>query len=187
MSDLDDSPPEIQTPTLWQQNHGNFLLFWVIAITLVGFIVLYARPDLPVEPPVDSTVELLEASDVGPSLVVRVTGKEDMPPGEVKIAIYDSAEAFRDPSKAYLKHSVPHENGIAVWLIPTEELPSSFGVAAYMDSDGDGELTKNQLGMPLEPFGFSRNARGLFGSPPEFGDTILNRPSETSQIEVLLR
>ena len=44
-----------------------------------------------------------------------------------------------------------------------------YAVAAFQDENGDGILNSNVVGMPTENYGFSNDARGLFG-PPDFDD-----------------
>lgn len=44
-----------------------------------------------------------------------------------------------------------------------------YAVMLYHDENGNGELDKNLLGLPLEGFGFSNAAKASFG-PPKFGD-----------------
>lgn len=43
--------------------------------------------------------------------------------------------------------------------------PGRYVIAAFQDTDGDGKLSKNNFGIPREPFGFSNNARARFGLP----------------------
>jgi uncharacterized protein (DUF2141 family) len=43
--------------------------------------------------------------------------------------------------------------------------PSALSV--FHDANNDGKLGANPAGVPIEPYGFSRDARGRFG-PPEF-------------------
>ena len=40
-----------------------------------------------------------------------------------------------------------------------------YAISAYHDLDGNGRLNANMLGLPNEPYGFSRQARGTFGAP----------------------
>jgi len=47
--------------------------------------------------------------------------------------------------------------------------PGSYAVMVYHDENGNGKLDKTANGMPLEGYGFSRNARGHWG-PPAFDD-----------------
>jgi len=38
-----------------------------------------------------------------------------------------------------------------------------YGFKAFHDLDGDGKMTTNPFGMPVEPYAFSNNARGNMG------------------------
>ena len=175
-----------QQPTIWQQNHGNFLLVWIAIIFIVGSVILWFRAGLEPQRIMPEQFGLPD-QPAEPTLIVRIVGKEDLTDGPVKISVYNTADTFKDPSKASLKDTVTHKDGFAVWLIPLKLLPAKFGIAVYHDGDGNGELTKNQLGMPVEPFGFSRNQRGLFGSPPAYEQTLIEKPIETYQTEIRIR
>lgn len=45
-----------------------------------------------------------------------------------------------------------------------------YAATAFQDRNGNNELDANLVGMPTEPYGFSNNARGMFG-PPSFADS----------------
>jgi uncharacterized protein (DUF2141 family) len=63
--------------------------------------------------------------------------------------------------------------------------PGSYALAAYHDRNNNGKLDSNRLGMPLEPYAFSNNARGILG-PPSFGDARFQIVGPQTQIEVRL-
>jgi uncharacterized protein (DUF2141 family) len=44
-----------------------------------------------------------------------------------------------------------------------------YAVKAYHDVDGDGKMSTNPYGMPIEPFAFSNNAKGNMG-PASWAD-----------------
>lgn len=52
-------------------------------------------------------------------------------------------------------------------------MPGSYAVMVYHDENGNGKLDKSPNGMPLEGWGFSRNARGRYG-PPAFDDARID-------------
>ena len=71
------------------------------------------------------------------------------------------------------------------------ELPQNqpVAIAVFQDIDGNGKLSKNQIGIPTEPYGFSNNARGLLG-PPSFDQamfTINNDRGYAEPIEIKVR
>ena len=45
--------------------------------------------------------------------------------------------------------------------------PGRYAVNGFHDSDGDGDLDTNLLGIPTEGYGFGNGAAGSFG-PPDF-------------------
>ncbi|MDG2241843.1 MAG: DUF2141 domain-containing protein [Longimicrobiales bacterium] len=93
-------------------------------------------------------------------LVVSVTGIESVA-GELRIAVFDSAEEFVDEPLAFAV--IPVEITTAEWSV---RLPAGrYAVAVIHDEDANGELNTNFLGMPRERYGFSNQARGTFGAP----------------------
>lgn len=170
----------------WKENHGNALLGFAGGLFVVGAIVIWASPPREAESEVDllagvngeSAVEL--PSD---AMLIRVTTDRLNSKGPIRIAVYDSEEAFGDPEKAIIKKSVLPVDGLVVWDIPLDELPETFAVAAYHDLDDNERLNRARLNAPSEPYGFSNNARKLLG-PPTYGQAIVNRPEGSFAIEV---
>ena len=57
-----------------------------------------------------------------------------------------------------------------------EELkPGNYAVVAFHDKNKNGKLDKNIVTKPTEPYGFSNNARGVFG-PPNFEAAVFELP-----------
>jgi uncharacterized protein (DUF2141 family) len=50
--------------------------------------------------------------------------------------------------------------------------PGKYAASAFHDVNGNEKLDTNFVGMPVEPYGFSRDARGTFG-PPSFEDAMI--------------
>jgi len=57
----------------------------------------------------------------------------------------------------------------ASWNLPAGE----YAIAVFEDINGDDELKKSFLGMPQEPYGFSKNFVPKF-SAPDFEDCAIN-------------
>jgi len=84
----------------------------------------------------------------------------------VYLAVFESESGFPKPEFSTKTVVVPAtEEQVRVLL----ELPTNrpVTIAVFQDLDGNGQLTKGQMGIPREPYGFSNNARGTFG-PPAF-------------------
>lgn len=47
--------------------------------------------------------------------------------------------------------------------------PGEYSIAVYQDKNEDGELNRNFMGIPREPWGMSNNAPARFG-PPKWSD-----------------
>jgi uncharacterized protein (DUF2141 family) len=51
--------------------------------------------------------------------------------------------------------------------------PGRYGIVAFHDENRNGTLDKNWMGVPVEPWCASRDARGTFG-PPKFEDAVFS-------------
>ena len=86
--------------------------------------------------------------------------------GKVMVAVFDSADAFQARRRCAAVALDPvGEEVVAVFSGLAD---GAYGIAVFQDTDGDGRFSKSAQGMPLEPYGFSRNASGAAG-PPAFG------------------
>jgi uncharacterized protein (DUF2141 family) len=110
-----------------------------------------------------------EASN-GPMLTVEVDGIIDVR-GQCLIAIYDHEETFNNPGRAVWKTTVKVTEKSLQVTVPGL-YRSRYAIAVVHDVDEDGALTKNIAGIPTEPYGYSRQARGLMG-PPEFEEAAI--------------
>lgn len=107
--------------------------------------------------------------------------------GMVYASIFLSAEGFPgDKGKAYAYREAPAVNGTVV--LTFDEVPAGeFVVAVLHDADENQELSFNLLGMPKESFGFSRDARAMFG-PPAFEKAAVSlQPGERKQLTVKVK
>ena len=107
---------------------------------------------------------LVASSAVGSpagTLQVRVTGLAS-DRGAVRVALFDSEASFtRDARDAAV---LEIQGGQARWTV-RDLPPGRYAVAAFHDEDGDGDMDRGLFGIPREPYGFSRGARGRFGAP----------------------
>ena len=84
--------------------------------------------------------------------------------GPVYIAIYNRADDFGKPHKAYRKLIKPSSD--KVLTATAEDLPAGdYAVAIYQDLNENKKIDKNMLGIPTEPFGFSNNVRPVVSAP----------------------
>lgn len=100
------------------------------------------------------------------------------------IAVYDKEDAFLsdDGMKTAVKLAASTEgvshtfSGLAA---------GSYAISVFHDVDADGELDTNFMGIPKEPIGMSRDARGQFG-PPKFKDAVFRLSGEGGKQKIHL-
>lgn len=84
--------------------------------------------------------------------------------GVVLFALFDSKAAYDANSGPVRTLTLPADGGnFAVTLAGLK--PGIYAVKSFHDRDANGKMNFNPLGMPLEPYGFSNNARAPFGPP----------------------
>ncbi len=84
--------------------------------------------------------------------------------GIVLFALFDSKAAYDANTGPVRTLSLPASGGdFSVTLAGLP--PGLYAVKSFHDRDGNGRMNFNPLGMPLEPYGFSNNARAPFGPP----------------------
>ena len=110
---------------------------------------------------------------------VRVAGVTAK--GTVKVAVCDKERFLK---QCAYSASAPAQAGETLVLV--KGIPAgTWAVLAYQDENGNGELDRNLIGIPKEPYGFSRDARSKFG-PPGFEDAAIE-VGESATTTVQLR
>lgn len=118
------------------------------------------------------------------TLAIHVAGLKDQS-STLHVAVFDSAEGFPDPGHSRTTIRIPVATGMVVFSLLVPDM-STHGIAVFQDLNGDGKLTKNVLGLPMEPYGFSNNARSKFG-PPSFREAAFVVKEEASSMEIRVR
>jgi uncharacterized protein (DUF2141 family) len=100
--------------------------------------------------------------------------------GQVRVALFDSEKTFlHEPLKS---GSLTIEHAQCHWQVKGLP-PGSYALAVYQDRNGNGKLDHNMFGIPIEPYGFSNNARGVMG-PPDFRDACFQVTGSSTRIEL---
>ena len=83
--------------------------------------------------------------------------------GQVSVAVFSTADhwARREPPVWAETRNV----GSSVLRLSRDLPPGEYAVMAYHDRNGNGRLDTLPVGLPTEPYGFSNEARGVFGPP----------------------
>lgn len=86
--------------------------------------------------------------------------------GQIRAALYRSADNFPDKSKAYRGESVKAQQGSVT--IKFRNLPDGkYAIALFHDENSNSKMDYNMLGIPKEAYGFGNNAPARFW-PPSF-------------------
>lgn len=159
---------------------------WIlVAIVLVLIAVLASGLFAPREPDPEPGSGAAPSPDAGDgTLSIRALVPEGAT-GQVAFALYDSASAFageEDPLEREFREIDTH--GSATWRV--RALPFGvYAVKAYHDTNGNEALDKGAFGVPKEPYGFSRNARGRLG-PPRYADARFTLDAPELSLEIRL-
>lgn len=113
---------------------------------------------------------LLPGAPLAAELSVTVTGlRSDR--GDVHIAIYDDPAKFPDGDGMLEETQAPITQGTSFHRFTALE-PGRYAIAVYHDENGNDDFDTNFIGLPLEGYGFSNDARVFLG-PPSFADAAI--------------
>jgi uncharacterized protein (DUF2141 family) len=105
----------------------------------------------------------LAAPAVAAELTIRV--QNVLPAGGVlRLGLYDAARYPDDNSKPVASADVPAiagETVITLHAIP----PGIYAIQTFQDVNANDKMDTSWLGLPLEPFGFSRDATPFLSKP----------------------
>jgi uncharacterized protein (DUF2141 family) len=112
------------------------------------------------------------------ALRVEVTGLQSAE-GNIYIAVYDSKDTWLGEETVLEKQVVIVEARSEDGLVSTElDLPpGEYALSIYHDTNDNGDLDTNFIGIPKEPVALSNNARPKFG-PPKYKDAVFTLGEE---------
>ncbi len=117
------------------------------------------------------------------SLIVKFNGMSSNN-GKVIIALCNSDANYKDHKSPFIGKSISIDKNTAI--VEFEDLPSGeYAIKAFHDEDSNDDLNTNIFGIPVEDYGFSNNARSMFG-PPSWQDAkfVLNDDGKVVEIEI---
>lgn len=119
----------------------------------------------------------LAQGDAVTTLRVELTGLQQVD-GDIYIAVYDSDDTWLGEATVLDRKVVIAESRDGE-LVSTElQLPpGEYALSIFYDSNANGELDTNFIGIPKEPVALSNNARPRFG-PPKYEDAKFTLGSE---------
>lgn len=89
--------------------------------------------------------------------------------GQIFVGLYASEGDFMKEDKNFRNCITPVSSSSAQCIL--ENIPDGkYAITVFHDENGNGRLDTGMFGIPKEGYGFSNNARGMFG-PPSFLDS----------------
>ena len=98
-------------------------------------------------------------------------------------ALYDKTDTWL---KKPLKRDIVAATKGTTLIVFTDLPAGDYALSVFHDTDGDKKMGRNVLGVPTEPFGFSRDASGLFG-PPSFDEAKVAVPAAGATATIKLK
>jgi uncharacterized protein (DUF2141 family) len=92
---------------------------------------------------------------------VTVTFEPASATGSMLVSLFDSESAYAG-GKPIRQARIDLARGERSAIF-TDLVQGKYAVKAFQDIDGDGRMTTNPFGRPVEPFAFSNNAIGNMG------------------------
>ncbi|HEY4076420.1 MAG TPA: DUF2141 domain-containing protein [Rhizomicrobium sp.] len=84
--------------------------------------------------------------------------------GTLRLGLYDEARYTADDAPAVASADVPATLGETTVTL-TDVAPGTYAIETFQDINSNGKMDTNWLGIPLEPFGFSRDAKPRLSKP----------------------
>lgn len=104
--------------------------------------------------------------------------------GELRVAVCDEATFLKEVPcpKQVARKAAANPETITIVEVP----PGQWAVSISYDLNGNQRLDRNFLGIPSEPYGFSRNPSTAFG-PPSFQDAAVEIRADPVSLEIGLK
>lgn len=97
------------------------------------------------------------------TLTVHV-GNIDPKGGDLHVALYTEKQWPDDDAKPVVDSVVPALAPMTT-VVMKDVPPGVYGIKSFQDVNKNGEFDQNFLGLPLERYGFSRDAKPVFSAP----------------------
>lgn len=118
-------------------------------------------------------------------LTVEVAGFNNQQ-GQVCVSIFANSRGFPSQRKNVVQRQCTKITSIPVAVSFTDLKAGSYAVAVIHDVNGDGTLNRNDLGMPTEGYGFSRNPETRTKAP-EFNDSAVLVAGPNTNVQIQLK
>lgn len=142
------------------------MLFFLCISVLVTVISVNPALSKPLDSSSKDSVKACKAKEG--CLLVAIEGLSN-DSGLIRVALFDRKECFSDKryhiSGAIRSASLPIRGKAGLWRL--DNLPyGDYAIRTFHDEDESGQFKVNRFGIPKYEYGFSNDAKALFGPPP---------------------
>ncbi len=125
----------------------------------------------------------LEKEEMG-KLIIKINNvSKDR--GVIWIGLYDSADTYLIKEKSILKKIDVSQKGYHEMVI--DSLPYGiYAMALFHDINANGEMDRNLLGIPSEPYAFSKKPKSKWRLP-KFDEVKFNFSQDVQEIDTKLK
>ncbi|WGV28796.1 DUF2141 domain-containing protein [Halotia branconii] len=128
---------------------------------------------------------LTAKANLNGKLTVEIDGLRNKV-GQVCTSIFASSQGFPNNRDRILQRQCTKINDTSLKVTFDNLKAGNYAVAVMHDQNSDLNLNRNDLGMPIEGFGFSRNPE-VRTSAPKFSDAAILVAGPNTNIQIQLK
>lgn len=98
--------------------------------------------------------------------------------GNMELGIFNNPKSFLEKGKEYKTYSQKVTNNTVVFTV-TGVPKDSYAISVYHDKNADKKCNLNFIGIPVEPYGFSKNFKPTI-KKPAFEDCKITADNDMS-------
>ena len=145
--------------------------FWLFMASMAVAAVWLVEP---------ARAEGLAATGHDPASLIITIANVSPRGGILRLGVYDAAGYPNDKSRPIASADVPVQG--AVMTITLKDLPPGrYAIESFQDVNANGKMDTSWIGLPLEPYGFSRDAKAILSKPGFASVAFAVTPGENTQ------
>jgi uncharacterized protein (DUF2141 family) len=109
-------------------------------------------------------IQPVSAEQAAPSATLTIRVENVSSGGLVRLGLYDELGYRAENAEPVAAADVPAVEGVTVITL-RDVPPGTYAIETYQDINSNDKMDLTWLGLPLEPFGFSRDARPVLSKP----------------------
>ena len=119
------------------------------------------------------------------NLTVEINGFRNRE-GQACVSLFASSQGFPNNRKNVVQRQCHKITSVPLTVNFRNLKAGNYAVAIIHDTNGDGTLNRNDIGMPIEGYGFSRNPE-IRTAAPKFNDAtvLIAGPNTNVQVQLI--